>query len=620
MIRIRKALATVLETKEMSYDIARVNDKFPALKDEAEMIVSKFSAIDVKKSGSIDNSDVMKICKELPEKYTFDQVNYAIKAVSSSKTGKIDFDDFCELVANLRLTVQKESKGSKLVMKSGTGANQATQSTIDVDERDAVANYVNYQLHDDADLKSRLPFEVQSMQVFEEMKDGLVLCKLINKAVPETIDERALNKGKLTAFQRTENQNVAIASAKAIGCQAVAIGPSDIESGNAKMLLGLVWQILKIDLLAKVNIQKTPEIFRLAKKDEDIPELKKLKPEEILLRWLNYQMDRAESTRHCANLGSDLRDGEILTVLFHQLAPTIADLSPMKELDNIKRAELLVKSAAKLGVTKFISANAVVNSNTKMNLAFLASLFEIKHGIPALTEEETAGMNNALFGGKGDRESISYMLWLNSLGCEPMISSIFEDLSDGNALIFAIDKINPTLVQWKRVNKTPNSRFKKIENGNYIVELAKTLKLSVVGIDGTNIVDGNKVLILGLLQQLVRVSILETLKKLGNGKDITDAEIIAWANKTAKVGGATETLTSFKDPFLATSRFFLHIMAGLKKRIVKWDLVLEGFGDEQKKQNAKYALSVARKLGAVLFLTPEDILEVKAKMVKLKLM
>ena len=43
--------------------------------------------------------------------------------------------------------------------------------------------------------------------------------------------------------------------------------------------------------------------------------------------------------------------------------------------------------------------------------------------------------------------------------------------------------------------------------------------------------------------------------------------------------------------------------------------VQAGANDEEKLLNAKYAISVARKLGAVIFLLPEDIVEVKPKMI-----
>lgn len=42
--------------------------------------------------------------------------------------------------------------------------------------------------------------------------------KLINLAVPETIDERAINKKQLNHYTRLENLILALNSARAIGC------------------------------------------------------------------------------------------------------------------------------------------------------------------------------------------------------------------------------------------------------------------------------------------------------------------------------------------------------------------------------------------------------------------
>ena len=55
---------------------------------------------------------------------------------------------------------------------------------------------------------------------------------------------------------------------------------------------------------------------------------------------------------------------------------------------------------------------------------------------------------------------------------------------------------------------TPNqprlSRFKCVENTNYAVELARQNKIHLVGIQGADIVDGSKTLVLGLVWQLMR--------------------------------------------------------------------------------------------------------------------
>lgn len=57
--------------------------------------------------------------------------------------------------------------------------------------------------------------------------------KLINVAVPGTIDERAINmKRMLNPWERNENHTLCLNSAKAIGCTLVNIGTQDFIEGR----------------------------------------------------------------------------------------------------------------------------------------------------------------------------------------------------------------------------------------------------------------------------------------------------------------------------------------------------------------------------------------------------
>lgn len=64
----------------------------------------------------------------------------------------------------------------------------------------------------------------------------LLICscsKLINIAVPGTIDERAINTKKvLNPWERNENHTLCLNSAKAIGCTVVNIGTQDLIEGR----------------------------------------------------------------------------------------------------------------------------------------------------------------------------------------------------------------------------------------------------------------------------------------------------------------------------------------------------------------------------------------------------
>lgn len=130
--------------------------------------------------------------------------------------------------------------------------------------------------------------------------DGLILSKLINDAVPDTIDERVLNvpkNKKINNFQMVENNNIVVNSAKAIGCSVVNIGSQDLIEGREHLILGLIWQIIKRGLLSKIDIKLHPELYRLLEENETLEEFLKLPPDQILLRWFNYHLKAAKWER-----------------------------------------------------------------------------------------------------------------------------------------------------------------------------------------------------------------------------------------------------------------------------------------------------------------------------------
>lgn len=143
-----------------------------------------------------------------------------------------------------------------------------------------------------------------------------MLSKLINDAVPDTIDERVLNKAKShrrtpsagpaapvtapkppNAFQMTENNNLVISSAKALGLSVVNIGASDLVEGREHLILGLIWQIIRKGLLSKIDIKLHPELYRLLDEDETLEQFLRLPPDQILLRWFNYHLKAANWPR-----------------------------------------------------------------------------------------------------------------------------------------------------------------------------------------------------------------------------------------------------------------------------------------------------------------------------------
>eukprot|EP01088_Endostelium_zonatum_P009746 TRINITY_DN2304_c0_g1_i1.p1 TRINITY_DN2304_c0_g1~~TRINITY_DN2304_c0_g1_i1.p1 ORF type:complete len:518 (+),score=120.25 TRINITY_DN2304_c0_g1_i1:87-1640(+) len=495
------------------------------------------------------------------------------------------------------------------VVKVG-GATDATAHSFSEEEKVAFVEYINSVLHKDKDVGSRLPISTSDNSLFSAVNDGLILCKLINDAVPDTIDERVLNKGNnLNKFKITENQNVAINSAKAIGCSVVNVGATDIMAGTTHIILGLIWQVIRIGLFSKINLVNHPELYRLLEPGETIEDLLKLPIEQILLRWFNYHLKNAGHNRRVNNFTKDIMDSENYTVLLAQIAPGKCNKNALKEGDQTKRAELVLQNADKLGCRKFLHPKDIVRGNHKLNLAFVANLFNtwpalepVEHA-PEIIEET--------------REEKAFRNWMNSLGVDPFVNNLYFDLRDGLILIQLFNKVQPGIVDDKRVNWHPKTNFNKIENCNYAVELGKQLKFSLVGIDGKNIYDGNKTLTLAILWQLMRHHVVSILKSLSSNpeKGISDDEIVAWANQKVRGAGKNSSMSSFKDSSLRDAVFLIDLVDAVRPGTADYNLVTRSGSADDNLLNAKYAVGLARKIGGAVFALPEDIVEVKHKMI-----
>ena len=535
-----------------------------------------------------------------------------------------------------------QSKGSVGGRIHVQGSSANVTHTINEDERTEFTRHINAVLAGDPDIGNRLPFPTDTFEMFDECKDGLVLAKLINDSVPDTIDERVLNRpGKkiktLNAFHMTENNNIVINSAKGIGCSVVNIGSGDMIEVREHLILGLIWQVIRRGLLGKIDIKLHPELYRLLEDDETLEQFLRLPPEQILLRWFNYHLKNAKWDKRyyplldvlniadhpfrVSNFSSDVKEGDNYTVLLNQLAPDLCSRSPLQTRDLLQRAEQVLQNADRLDCRKFLSPTSLVAGNPKLNLAFVANLFNTHPGLDPITEEEKLQVED--FDAEGEREARVFTLWLNSLDVQPAVNSLFDDLRDGSILLQAYDKVIPRSVNWRHVNKPPASggelmRFKAVENTNYAIELGKQMHFSLVGVQGADITDGQRTLTLGLVWQLMRRDISETLSALAQrlGKrEITDAEMVKWANDQSRKGGRNSSIRSFKDQAIGSGVFLLDVLNGMKSSYVDYDLVTNGRGDEEAYANAKLAISIARKMGATIWLVPEDICQVRSRLV-----
>lgn len=161
----------------------------------------------------------------------------------------------------------------------------------------------------------------------------------------------------------------------------------------------------------QITLEHCPGLTNLLGDNERIEELMKLSPEAILLRWVNHQLEKSGTNRRCTNFNSDITDSEIYSYLLKQIAPNDAGVTlealrvifgcpsrkrerrpcqrrmyqwwmkwfyrvgPLQESDLHRRAEVMLQQAEKLGCRSFVSSDDVVKGVYKLNLAFVANLF-----------------------------------------------------------------------------------------------------------------------------------------------------------------------------------------------------------------------------------------------------
>ena len=241
-----------------------------------------------------------------------------------------------------------------------------------------------------------LPLNSEADDLFTKTFDGLLFCKLINLAVPDTIDVRAINqKETMNVYQKSENINLALNAAKAIGCQVVNIGAQDLIEGRPILILGLLWQIIRIQLLSHVSLKEHPELVVLLNDGETLAAFLKLPPEQILVRWVNYHLARSGSDRRISNFTSDIADAVVYSTLLNQLSPAICPLC--HEAEAVTRAAHVIRNAKLLGVATFINPKDIVDGNKKLNLTFVAQIFNTCPGLE-LTETDrcASSMANAV--------------------------------------------------------------------------------------------------------------------------------------------------------------------------------------------------------------------------------
>ncbi|KAK9830090.1 hypothetical protein WJX72_009729 [[Myrmecia] bisecta] len=487
-----------------------------------------------------------------------------------------------------------------------------------------------------------LPLDPDGSTLAMACGSGVLLCKLLCTCQPDAIDERVLNlpeggAAELATPERLQNVTLCLNAASSLGASVSHIDAAKVADGQEEAVLECLWQIVRLHKLQDINLKSFPSLLALQQEDEQLPALLEVAPEALLLRWLNHHLRQPLSHWRRApitSLDAGVQDGQAYLCLVQQLQPGSVDVAALlREADPAARASAILSAAQQLtGAAVLPPPAGLLGPNQRLHCLMLSELF---HACPALqlSQAERIEQRQALsWLEEGDvdasREERTFRMWLNSLLPDAHVSSLYgETLRDGWILLQAIAHIRPGSVDFARVHRPPfpnplHRRPKSLENCNLVVQLTKDLlHLPLINVGGLDILNGQRKIILAILYQLMRLHTHALLQRIRPADaQLADAqmdvEILSWANQTVAAMGNTHLqISSFADPSLSSGQFLITLLAAVIPGMVKPALVTPGVSAADKTLNAKYAISLARKLGCSIFLLWEDIVEVKPKMI-----
>ena len=97
------------------------------------------------------------------------------------------------------------------------------------------------------------------------------------------------------------------------------------------------------------------------------------------------------ATNRVNNFSRDVSDGANYTILLNQLKPDECSRAPLQTRDVRQRAEQVLQNADRIGCRKYLTPASMVSGNPRLNLAFVANLFNNYPGLDPLDEQELLG-------------------------------------------------------------------------------------------------------------------------------------------------------------------------------------------------------------------------------------
>jgi hypothetical protein len=236
------------------------------------------------------------------------------------------------------------------------------------DEVDILINILNTNLRGEQ-IPHRLPFKTSSPNLWQDLSDGIALCKFFHRTIPDMLDTRVITLKVSEKRDKVDNWNLCVQSARGAGCRLHDVKIDSLADGDPISIQNVIFQIAKIGL--ETDIKLLEEFVSEFMPDTDIDTIAGMSIDEILLKWINHLLRKSSPSRPpLHNLTTDLQDASVYIVLLNETL----GLSLEQDANELERASSVVMSSAEINKGPVITLQGIVDGSYWQNCIFLASL------------------------------------------------------------------------------------------------------------------------------------------------------------------------------------------------------------------------------------------------------
>ena len=107
--------------------------------------------------------------------------------------------------------------------------------------------------------------------LYEDVRDGQVLLKVIHRINPNVVEWNRVEKNPNNTFKKGINCNVAFEACEKLKIKLVGIGPADIRDGHKKLVLAIVWQLVRLHYMQIIGSKTEQDLIDWVNQTADNP-------------------------------------------------------------------------------------------------------------------------------------------------------------------------------------------------------------------------------------------------------------------------------------------------------------------------------------------------------------